>query len=192
MDNTKIGKLICRMRKEKGLTQLQLAEKLHVSDKAVSKWERGLGCPDISLISSLSETFGINIKSILDGGLQTNETEVGNMTKTLFYYCHECGNLTISCGKSEISCCGKKLEPLEAKECDEKHKLNIEKCDDELYITMPHEMTKEHYITFLAYLSYDKMHVVKLYPEQDFALRFPEMYGGSFYFYCTKHGFFKV
>ena len=57
MDNAKIGALIRRLRKEKKMTQLQLALKLHISDKTVSKWERGLGCPDVSLIGQLSGIF---------------------------------------------------------------------------------------------------------------------------------------
>ena len=61
MDNGKIGELIHRLRRERGLTQLQLAERLGVSDKAVSKWERGLGCPDVSLLPALSEAFGVDV-----------------------------------------------------------------------------------------------------------------------------------
>ena len=54
MDCEKIGKLIRSLRRERGLTQLGLAEQMHISDKAVSKWERGLGCPDVSLLPELS------------------------------------------------------------------------------------------------------------------------------------------
>lgn len=67
MDNDKSGALISSLRKEKGYTQRQLAEALHVSDKAVSKWECGLGCPDVSLLGALSSVLGVNIEKILEG-----------------------------------------------------------------------------------------------------------------------------
>ena len=65
MDQIKTGKLIRKLRTDMGLTQKQLAERLHVSDKAVSKWETGNGCPDLSLLSALSEVFGADIEVLL-------------------------------------------------------------------------------------------------------------------------------
>ena len=58
MDSYKTGKYIAQKRKEKGLTQRALAEKIGVTDKAISKWERGLSCPDISLLLPLSDALG--------------------------------------------------------------------------------------------------------------------------------------
>lgn len=92
MDNVKIGNLINKLRKEKGMTQLQLAEKLHISDKTVSKWERGLGCPDVSLLTDLSQVFGVDLEKLLSGQLDANEERGGNMKKLNFYVCPECGN----------------------------------------------------------------------------------------------------
>lgn len=65
MDTEKMGALIAKMRKEKGLTQKELADQLHVTDRAVSKWERGICCPDISLLEDLANILGVSISSLL-------------------------------------------------------------------------------------------------------------------------------
>ncbi|MDD3137423.1 MAG: helix-turn-helix transcriptional regulator [Lachnospiraceae bacterium] len=65
MDSIKLGKFIQEQRKEKGLTQAQLAEKICVTDKAVSKWERGIGIPDISNIEALSVALDISFSEIM-------------------------------------------------------------------------------------------------------------------------------
>ena len=57
MDNGKLGAVLRALRRELGLTQRQAAERLGVTDKAVSKWERGLGCPDVSLLPQLSQLY---------------------------------------------------------------------------------------------------------------------------------------
>ncbi|MDO4876503.1 MAG: helix-turn-helix transcriptional regulator, partial [Oscillospiraceae bacterium] len=69
----KTGQLITELRKEKGLTQKQLAEALNVTDKAVSKWERGLSFPDISMLEPISELLGVSIMEILAGERQSGE-----------------------------------------------------------------------------------------------------------------------
>ena len=73
MDCIKTGELIRRLRLEKCLTQASLADLLNISDKAVSKWERGLGCPDLSLIPDLAAVLGVRIENILAGELTANE-----------------------------------------------------------------------------------------------------------------------
>lgn len=65
MDNQKFGKFIASMRKEKGWTQLELAQKLNVTDKAVSKWERGMGFPDIKTIEPLAEVLEVSIVELV-------------------------------------------------------------------------------------------------------------------------------
>ena len=65
MDNKKFGQFILKLRKEKGWTQLELAEKLNITDKAVSKWERGTGFPDIKMIEPLAEVFNVSILEIM-------------------------------------------------------------------------------------------------------------------------------
>ena len=101
MDNDKSGALISSLRKEKGYTQRQLAEALHVSDKAVSKWECGLGCPDVSLLGALSSVLGVNIEKILEGELEPNSEDGGNMKRIKFYICPDCGNILTATGDAE-------------------------------------------------------------------------------------------
>ena len=67
MDQEKIGKFIADCRKEKGLTQLQLAEKLGISNRAVSKWETGKSCPDVSLMLELCSVLEITVNELLSG-----------------------------------------------------------------------------------------------------------------------------
>ncbi len=191
MDCTKVGKLLYDLRKEKCMTQKEVADKMNISDKTVSKWERGLGCPDVSLLSELSNIFGINIEKILQGDLSINDTDGGNMKRIKFYVCPACGNIITSTGLSEISCCGRKLEPLQAYDIDSEHSLQIEQIENDYYITFEHEMTKEHFISFVAYVMFDRVHLVKLYPEQNAELRIPIMRRGELYFYCSKHGLIK-
>lgn len=191
MDCAKVGKLLYDLRKEKHMTQKEVADKMNISDKTVSKWERGLGCPDISLLSELSDIFGVNIEKILQGDLSINDADGGNMKRIKFYVCSACGNIINSTGLGEISCCGRKLEPLKASEIDNKHYLRIEQMENDYYISFDHEMTKEHYISFVAYVMYDRIHFVKLYPEQNPELRVPIMRKGDLYFYCNKHGLIK-
>lgn len=67
MNNEKIGKFIRKLRKEAGLTQKELADKLGVTDRAISKWERGLGCPDISLLEDVAKVLDVAILELLKG-----------------------------------------------------------------------------------------------------------------------------
>ncbi len=192
MDLSKTGKLIAKLRSEQKLTQRDVAEKLGISPKTVSKWETGRGFPDISLISELSKIFSVDISKLLEGELPFVKPEVGNMKRTKFYVCEQCGNLLTGLGNAEIMCCGRTLSPFVAKEEDEFHKFNIEYIEDDFYITFPHPMTKEHYISFVSYVRFDRVLTVKLYPEQGGELRFPRMRGGKMYYYCSKDGLFEL
>lgn len=185
---SKVGKLIFDLRKEKGLTQKQLADAMNISDKTISKWERGLGCPDVSLLHELSNILNVNIEKILLGDLNPNNSDGGNMKKIKFYVCPTCGNIITSTGEGEISCCGRKLNPLIAKPSDEQHHLNIETIENDYYITFSHDMSKSHYLNFIAYVGFDRIVFVKLYPEQGSEVRLPKLYGGKIYFGCNKHG----
>lgn len=191
MDLEKTGQLLCRLRKEKGMTQKQVADSLNISAKTVSKWECGGGFPDVSVLRELSGLFGVNSEQILSGSMEKNEEENGNMKRIKFYVCPSCGSIMTASGEAEISCCGRKLNALEVKQCDEKHCLNVEKVENDFYITFDHEMTKEHYLNFIAYVGVDRMMLVRLYPEQGSEVRFPQMYGGKLYFGCNKHGLFE-
>ena len=192
MNPEKIGSLIFQLRKEKNLTQKQLGEKLGLSDKTISKWERGLGCPDISLLRDISKIFNVNIEKILLGDLQENNINGGNMKRIKFYVCPNCGNVINSTGDGDFSCCGRKLEALVPKVMDENHSINIEEVENDYYVEINHEMTKDHFISFVAYVTYDRVLLIKLYPEQSPTVRFPRLCGkferGKFYMYCNQHG----
>ena len=192
MNPEKIGSLIFQLRKEKNLTQKQLGEKLGLSDKTISKWERGLGCPDISLLRDISKIFNVNIEKILLGDLQENDINGGNMKRIKFYVCPNCGNVINSTGYGDFSCCGRKLEALVPKVMDENHSINIEEVENDYYVEINHEMTKDHFISFVAYVTYDRVLLIKLYPEQSPTVRFPRLCGkferGKFYMYCNQHG----
>lgn len=188
MDQQKVGALLKKLRYEKGLTQAQLAQLMNISDKTISKWERGMGCPDISLLGELSAILNVNIEKMLIGDLNPNNTDGGNMKNIKFYTCATCGNILTATASAELSCCGRKLEPLVAQKADGKHKLNVENIENDYYITFEHEMTKEHYLNFVAYVSYDRVFLVRLYPEQGSELRIPAMRSGKIYFGCNKHG----
>lgn len=190
MDLMKNGKLLYELRKAKGMTQKQVADRLGVQAKTVSKWETGHGFPDVSYLSELADLFGVSERILLSGRLIRNSEDVGNMKKTKFYTCPHCGSFMQGTGECQAVCCGKTLRPLTAKQADERHGITLSELEDELYIEFHHEMTKEHFIGFVSYVSYDRVLTVKLYPEQDSALRFPKMYGGKLYYYCNRHGLF--
>ena len=188
MDCVKVGKLILRLRKEHGLTQKQLADKMNLSARTISKWERGLGCPDISLLHELSDVLNVNIEKILTGDLEPNRTDGGNIKRIKFYVCPTCGNILTATGEAKVSCGGRKLTALVPKPSDEEHHLHVETIEDDYYITFPHEMEKSHYLNFIAYVSYDRFLFVRLYPEQGSEVRFPKLHGGKLYFGCNRHG----
>lgn len=190
MDSRKTGELIASIRKEKKMTQKEIADLLGISDKTISKWERGNGCPDISLIQELADILQIDISSILEGELSTNPRSNGNMKKTRFYVCPICDNVITSINDIALSCCGKQLEELDIKQ-DKQHKIVHQMIEDDLYITMEHAMTKEHYISFIAYTTGDKLYFNKLYPEQEAAVYFKYRGHGSIYLYCKKEGLFS-
>ena len=190
MDCKKIGSLIYELRKDKNMTQKQIADLMNISDKTISKWERGLGCPDISLLPELSQILGVSIDQILSGQINLNDLVGGNMNKLKFYVCPQCGNLMTATGNATISCCGKTLEPLVAKKAEEGHKLNVESIENEFFITTEHEMKKEHYITFVAHVKGDRVQIVKQYPEWNMQFRLNQVGRGKLYFYCINHGLF--
>ena len=172
------------------MTQLQLAEILHISDKTVSKWERGQGCPDISLLVDLSRVLGVDMEKLLSGRLEANEERGGNMKKLNFYVCPECGNVITAMTEAGISCCGKKLQPLEAVKAPDEERLLVENIENDYYISSDHPMLKEQYISFVALLTGDTLTLKKQYPEWDLQVRIPGRTHGKLIWYCTEHGLF--
>ena len=191
MDLSKNGKLLCDLRKAKKMTQKQLADKLGIVPKTVSKWETGRGFPDVSMLSSLADILGVSERVLICGNLIQNRKEVGNIKRTKFYVCPTCGSVIEGAGGYQIICCGRLLEQLKAKQEDAEHSISISEIEDDFYIEFNHEMTKEHFISFVAYVGFDRVLMVRLYPEQASSVRFPRMRGGKFYYYCTNHELFE-
>lgn len=189
MDCAKTGGLIRRLRMEKHMTQRQLAEAVCVSDKAVSKWENGRGAPDITLVNALAKVLGVPAESLLAGEIETDESQGGNMKKTKYYYCPACGNITAATGNAEISCCGRRLEAMTPVKPDEAHALTMEPVEDEWYLTAGHPMLREHYITFIAHATGDRVTLIRQYPEWDLQQRIPKRHG-LLLWHCSEHGLF--
>lgn len=188
MNSAKIGNLIFKLRTEKNMTQKSLAALLHISAKTVSKWECGTGCPDLSLWAPLSEILGADVQKMLGGELSQNRPDHGNIRKINFYVCPVCGNVMMSTGVASIACCSRRLVPLTVQKAPG-HSFEVERMDGDLYVSFEHPMEKEHFITFVAYVTSDKVLFARLYPEQNAEARFPELQGiGKIYAFCNRHG----
>ena len=190
MDNTKIGSLIRNLRKEHHMTQLQLAEKLHISDKTVSKWERGMGIPEVSLITELSNIFEVDLQGLLSGELNRNQSASGNMKRMKFYVCPDCGNLVTALAGASVFCCGRKLKEIVPVKAAAEDKLSVQIIENDYFLTSSHEMTKEHYISFVAFLTSDTLIFKKQYPQWDLQTRIPMLARGRLLWHCTQHGLF--
>ncbi|MBQ4553087.1 MAG: helix-turn-helix domain-containing protein [Clostridia bacterium] len=186
------GAVIRELREKKGLTQAELAERLYVSDKTVSKWENGKGYPDITLLEAIAGAFGISVTELLAGKAVENANVSANMLRSKFYVCPVCGNVLHSMGEAAISCHGVMLAPLQAEETDEHHMILIEGVEDEYFIRIEHEMTKQHYISFVAALRPDGIELVKLYPEGNAQTRVKMRGVKRICFYCNRDGLFSV
>ena len=143
------GEVIKEMRKQKNMTQLQLADHLGVTDKTVSKWENGKGYPDIALLEPIADAFQISVTELISGNMIKNENVSANMLRSKFYVCPICGNAVHAMGDAVIQCHGLQLLPEEAENSDENHMIFIERIEDEYYVRIDHEMTKLHYISFI-------------------------------------------
>ena len=188
MDQMKTGALIRARRTEMGLTQKQLADRIHVSDKAVSKWETGKGCPDIALLAELSAVLALDMELLLSGEIEKNESEKGNMKKTNFYVCKACGNIIAAASEAAVSCCGGKCAALTPRKAEAAEMLHMDEIDGEWFITAEHPMTKEHYISFAAYLSDSTAMIFKQYPEWNFQVTLPLFRSGRLVWYCNQCG----
>ncbi len=191
MNNYITGKIIKELRERKQLTQVELADIIGVSDKTISKWETGKGLPDISLIEPLGKALEVSIIELMNGEYITNRNKAGNMLKSNFSVCPICGNIIHTMGENINSCCGINLPILEAELENEKHTINCETIENEYYISLEHEMTKDHYISFIAYVTNNRCEIVKLYPEQNVEARFLKRGKGIIYVYCNKDGLIK-
>ena len=190
MDQYVTGTAIRQLREKNRMTQLQLAEKLCVSDKTVSKWETGKGYPDITLLEPIAEAFRVSVTELLSGEPVQNANVSANMLRCKFHVCPVCGNLIHSMGGAVIQCHGIALAPLEAEPADERHPILIRRDEDEYYVRIGHSMTKEHYISFAAAVSADGLQLKKFYPEGEAETRFRIRGVRRILFYCNRDGLF--
>ena len=191
MDAYVTGAAVKALRESRGMTQAELAEKIGVSSKTVSKWETAKGLPDITLLQPLAAALGVSLIELMNGEPVANHNVSGNMLRSKFYVCPVCGNIIHTTGAALISCCGITLPALEAEDPDEDHGVTVEHVEDEHFITVPHPMTKGHYISFIASVTSDRLQMVKLYPEGNAETRLQLRGRGYLYYYCNQHGLFR-
>lgn len=192
MTNYVTSETIRRLRERRHLTQRELAERLNVSDKTISKWETARGLPDVTLLEPLASALAVSVAELLSGDCIENANRAGNLQKSHFYVCPVCGNVIWAVGEGAYSCCGVTLPPLEVEADDSAHRINAERVETEWYVTLDHPMDKQHYITFLALMSADRVQIVRLYPEQNAEARFFLRGHGWLYAYCNHHGLFRM
>lgn len=224
------GASIRALRERTGMTQRHLADRLGITDKAVSKWETDRGLPDITLVEPLACALGVSVAELLSGEQIVNANRAGNLLRAKFYVCPLCGNVIHATGEASISCCGIALPVLEvenavdgaipaspensavasapvasgnaavattsspskgAEAADPSvHLPRVEVADGEVYLAMEHPMGKDHFISFMAYVTTDQVFFRKLYPEQTADARFPYRGLGTIFAYCNRHGLF--
>lgn len=185
------GPTIRQLREGRNLTQAELAEQIGVSSKTISKWETSKGLPDISLLQPLAHALGISLIELMNGEPITNRNVSGNMLRCKFYVCPICGNVIHSTGNTVVSCCGVTLPALEPEEADDGHPVTLENVEDEQFVTVLHPMTKQHFISFLAFVTSDRIQLIKLYPEGNAQTRFQLRGMGYLYYYCNRHGLYR-
>jgi len=186
------GAIIKALREKQGVTQAGLAQQLCVSDKTVSKWETAKGYPDISLLDPIAKVFGISVSELLSGNAVSNVNVSSNMVRSKFYVCPVCGNTIHAMGEAVIHCHGVQLLPAQPEEPDDHHPVSIEIVEDEYFVQVKHDMTKQHYISFIAAFSMDRLQMVRLYPEGNAEARFPLRGITRIFFYCNRDGLFSV
>ena len=192
MDRYVTGDVIRRLRERQKITQEELAEKIHVSGKAISKWETGKGFPDISMLEPLAKALDISVIELMSGDTVQNRNRAADMRKSGIYVCPVCGNVIQAAGEAVISCCGITLPPLEPETADKEHDMRIAIAEDEYHVSLSHPMTKDHYISFLSAVSDMGWRTVKLYPEENAEARF-KIGGIRFlYVYCNRHGLYRI
>lgn len=144
----------------------------------------------MSLLGALARELGVDPGCLLAGELGRNPREGGNMKRIKFYVCPVCGEVVYSTGNASVSCCGRPLAPLDPAPAGGAHTLQLAGMDGELFAQLAHPMEKGHFISFLACVQYDRVTLVRLWPEQAAEARLPAVRRADWYFYCTGHGLF--
>ena len=182
------GKIIKELRESKNLTQKQLGEIISVSDKTISKWETEKGLPDITLIEPLSAALGISVAELLSGENIINKNRAGNIKRMKFYVCPVCGNIITAMGEGAFSCCGISLPALSPEAAPE-DSFEIERPENDIFVRFSHPMTKEDYISFAAYISYNGIQIKKLIRSRKRKSVFPSPGRERFFSFQTAKDF---
>lgn len=190
MDCEKIGALIRAARRERGMTQRELGEALHISDRTVSKWECAQGCPDVSLLPALSARLGVDLERMLSGDLEPSREKGDSMKRIRFFVCPHCGNVVTATGEASVSCCGRRLEALTPQRAEGVHRLQAEAVEDEWFLTAEHPMEKGHFLSFVAFVTGERCLLIRTYPEWEMQVHIPRRGHGKLLHYCTEHGLF--
>lgn len=146
----------------------------------------------MTLLEPLAAVLGVSVAELLSGACVSNRNRSANLLRSRFYVCPVCGNVLCASGEGCFSCCGVRLPPLEPEAPDDAHALRAERMEDEHDLSLHHPMTREHFISFLAYVTTDRVQVLKLYPEQEAEGRFLRCGPGKLYAYCNRHGLFEI
>lgn len=191
MNHYVTGKTIRELREKKGYTQKQLGERLSVSDKTISKWETQKGLPDVSMLEPLAKELGVSLIELMSGESIINQNSASKLSRSSWYVCPICGNVIFAIGEGIYSCCGILLPVLEVEEADDEHAICIDHFENETIVSLNHPMTKEHYISFIAFVTLDRSGIKKLYAQQDPQAEFLVRGHGYFYVYCNRHGLYR-
>ena len=154
--------------------------------------ETGKGLPDVTLLEPLAAALNISVQELFSGESITNRNRSSHMRRSQIYVCPLCGNIIRAVGEAVVGCCGEMLPALEAAVPDAEHAVSVEFVDGEYCVTIDHAMTREHFISFIAYVTDGAFHLVKLYPESDAQTRFPIRGAGDILFFCSRHGLFRI
>ena len=181
------GKTIKELRENKKMTQLELADKISVSSKTISKWETGNGFPDVSILEELAMALEVSLTELFSGETIKNTNTHSNMLNMKFYVCPICGNVIASIGETMISCHGIELKALQYEEID----LKIEEVEDEVFISIDSPMTKSDYMLFIAGDYSDGYMIKKLYVEGPSEARLNKRGLKYIYYYSNREGLFR-
>ena len=144
------------------------------------------------MLEPIAETFSISVAELISGNTVYNSNVSANVLKSRFYICPICGNVIHSMGEAVIYCHGVLMTTAEPEETNENHRILIERTEDEYYVRINHTMTKNHYISFIAAQSSDRIQMVKLYPEGNAETRFKISGVKRILFYCNRDGLFHI
>ena len=136
--------------------------------------------------------FRVSVAELLSGKAVTNTNISANMRRSHFYICPVCGNILHSMGQAAVSCHGIALPPLETEEPDAAHAITLEAVEDEYFVSVRHEMSRTHYISFLAAVSDDRLQLIRLYPEGNAEARIQRRGVQTIYACCNRDGLFKL